>query len=255
MLRALICGAGWLTPRVPMSHDLDTLLADGVIDEVVARLKSGKEADVWLVRHAGKIVAAKVYRARHVPELQERRRLQGRAAGPQHPHPAGDGPREPLRPGRRRGRLEGEGGRRAVPAARGRRPGAAARALLRGRAAHGAGAGRARPPRAPARGRAARRRSRRRASTPTSASRRWGCSPATSSTATSRPTTCSSAANGPVVIDFPQVVEAAHNSQAEDVLPPRSPEHPPVLRGARSRPSAPRRATGARSGGRTSAAS
>jgi RIO kinase 1 len=49
-----------------MSHDLDPLLADGVIDEVVARLKSGKEADVWLVRHAGKIVTAKVYRDRHV---------------------------------------------------------------------------------------------------------------------------------------------------------------------------------------------
>jgi RIO kinase 1 len=41
------------------------LLADGVIDEIVARLKSGKEADVWLVRHAGELLAAKVYKARH----------------------------------------------------------------------------------------------------------------------------------------------------------------------------------------------
>ena len=47
-----------------MTDPLDLLLADGVIDEVVARLKGGKEADVWLVRHAGEIVAAKVYRAR-----------------------------------------------------------------------------------------------------------------------------------------------------------------------------------------------
>ncbi|HEX8910296.1 MAG TPA: RIO1 family regulatory kinase/ATPase, partial [Anaeromyxobacteraceae bacterium] len=46
-------------------HDpLAPLLADGVIDEVVARLKSGKEADLWLVRHGGEIVAAKVYKAR-----------------------------------------------------------------------------------------------------------------------------------------------------------------------------------------------
>ncbi len=46
-------------------HDpLATLLADGVIEEVCARLKSGKEADLWLVRHGGEIVAAKVYKAR-----------------------------------------------------------------------------------------------------------------------------------------------------------------------------------------------
>ena len=48
-----------------MIGPLDPLLADGVIDEVVGRLKSGKEADVWLVRHAGQVVAAKVYRDRH----------------------------------------------------------------------------------------------------------------------------------------------------------------------------------------------
>jgi RIO kinase 1 len=46
-------------------HDpLDPLLADGVIDEVVSRLKGGKEADVWLVRSGGQTVAAKVYKAR-----------------------------------------------------------------------------------------------------------------------------------------------------------------------------------------------
>src|SRR5512133_1021560 len=48
-----------------MTDRLAPLLADGVIDEIVARLKSGKEADVWLVRHGGEIVAAKVYKARH----------------------------------------------------------------------------------------------------------------------------------------------------------------------------------------------
>src|SRR5512140_1692213 len=46
-------------------HDpLAPLLADGVIEEVVARLKSGKEADLWIVRHGGGLVAAKVYKAR-----------------------------------------------------------------------------------------------------------------------------------------------------------------------------------------------
>src|SRR5512133_1903293 len=48
-----------------MTDRLAPLLADGVIDEIVARLKSGKEAYVWLVRHGGEIVAAKVYKARH----------------------------------------------------------------------------------------------------------------------------------------------------------------------------------------------
>ena len=47
-----------------MQEPLAPLLADGVIDEVVSRLKGGKEADVWLVRAGGQIVAAKVYKAR-----------------------------------------------------------------------------------------------------------------------------------------------------------------------------------------------
>lgn len=51
---------------------LAPLLADGVIDEVVARLKSGKEADLWLVRHAGELVAAKVYRARKARSFRNR---------------------------------------------------------------------------------------------------------------------------------------------------------------------------------------
>jgi RIO kinase 1 len=47
-----------------MNDPLAPLLADGVIDEVFTRLKSGKEADLWLVRHGGEVVAAKVYKAR-----------------------------------------------------------------------------------------------------------------------------------------------------------------------------------------------
>jgi RIO kinase 1 len=47
-----------------MSDPLAPLLADGVVDEVCGRLKSGKEAELWLVRHGGELVAAKVYKAR-----------------------------------------------------------------------------------------------------------------------------------------------------------------------------------------------
>ncbi len=49
-----------------MNDPLALLLADGVIDEVRGRLKSGKEADLWLVRHGGRTVAAKVYKARQM---------------------------------------------------------------------------------------------------------------------------------------------------------------------------------------------
>jgi RIO kinase 1 len=44
---------------------LEQLLEDGVIDEVLSRLKSGKEADVWLARYRDQIVCAKVYKDRN----------------------------------------------------------------------------------------------------------------------------------------------------------------------------------------------
>lgn len=43
---------------------LQMLLGDGIVDEIVGQLKSGKEADVWLVRHNDEIVAAKIYKER-----------------------------------------------------------------------------------------------------------------------------------------------------------------------------------------------
>ena len=45
-------------------NPLAPLLQDGVIDEVLGRLKSGKEADLWLVRRQGVVIAAKVYKDR-----------------------------------------------------------------------------------------------------------------------------------------------------------------------------------------------
>ncbi|XXF81202.1 hypothetical protein P2318_15990 [Myxococcaceae bacterium GXIMD 01537] len=47
-----------------MSEVLEVLLSDGVIEEIIGRLKSGKEADVYLVVHGGEIVAAKIYKER-----------------------------------------------------------------------------------------------------------------------------------------------------------------------------------------------
>lgn len=48
-----------------LKHGLQVLESEGIVDEVIGRLKTGKEAEVWLVRHAGEIVAAKVYLERH----------------------------------------------------------------------------------------------------------------------------------------------------------------------------------------------
>lgn len=49
-----------------MNDPLDVLLADGVIDEVLGRLKSGKEANISLVRRGDDILAAKVYKDRSI---------------------------------------------------------------------------------------------------------------------------------------------------------------------------------------------
>ncbi len=47
-----------------MVDPLAPLIADGVIEAVISRLKSGKEADIYLVEHGGEVVAAKVYKER-----------------------------------------------------------------------------------------------------------------------------------------------------------------------------------------------
>jgi len=47
-----------------MTSPLDALIADGVIDEVLGRLKSGKEADISLIRRGDDVLAAKVYKDR-----------------------------------------------------------------------------------------------------------------------------------------------------------------------------------------------
>jgi RIO kinase 1 len=47
-----------------LTDPLDVLLSDGVIDEVLGRLKSGKEANISLVRRGEGVLAAKVYKDR-----------------------------------------------------------------------------------------------------------------------------------------------------------------------------------------------
>ena len=47
-----------------MDKELEVLVADGVIDEVLGRLKSGKEANISLVRRGDRVIAAKVYKDR-----------------------------------------------------------------------------------------------------------------------------------------------------------------------------------------------
>lgn len=48
-----------------MTRALEPLLEEGVIGEILGRLKSGKEADIWLVTYGGRTVAAKVYKDAH----------------------------------------------------------------------------------------------------------------------------------------------------------------------------------------------
>ncbi len=47
-----------------MASGFEHLLSEGVISEVLGRLQSGKEAEVYVVRFGGKVVAAKVYKDR-----------------------------------------------------------------------------------------------------------------------------------------------------------------------------------------------
>jgi RIO kinase 1 len=47
-----------------LADSLDVLLADGVIDEILGRIKSGKEATISMVRRGDVVLAAKVYKDR-----------------------------------------------------------------------------------------------------------------------------------------------------------------------------------------------
>ena len=60
--------------RIP--EGLQELLDDGIIDDVMRQLKSGKEASVYLVRSAGEIRCAKVYKDMAQRSFQKRAQYQ-----------------------------------------------------------------------------------------------------------------------------------------------------------------------------------
>lgn len=51
---------GWLRMKAPECFEI--LVRNGVVDEVVSRLMSGKEADVYVVQSKGELCCAKVYK-------------------------------------------------------------------------------------------------------------------------------------------------------------------------------------------------
>ena len=58
--------------RMRTPHALQSLIDDGVIDEVVRPLKSGKEAAVYVVRSGGEVRCAKVYKDMAQRSFQQR---------------------------------------------------------------------------------------------------------------------------------------------------------------------------------------
>jgi RIO kinase 1 len=60
--------------KIPLG--LQPLLDDGIIDEVVRQLKSGKEASVYVVRHGAEIRCAKVYKDLAQRSFQQRAQYQ-----------------------------------------------------------------------------------------------------------------------------------------------------------------------------------
>lgn len=53
-----------------MRSPLDSLVSEGILDDVLGRLKSGKEADVFRVVYRGDVVVAKVYKERDQRSFQ-----------------------------------------------------------------------------------------------------------------------------------------------------------------------------------------
>ena len=116
---------------------LQPLIDDGIIDEVLRPLKSGKEASVYIVRSGATIRCAKVYKDMGQRSFQQRVDVPGRP--PDQGQPPGPGQRQehPLRPQGAGERLEECRSGRPLPAGRGRRAGAGALRLLQRRAGHG----------------------------------------------------------------------------------------------------------------------
>lgn len=64
-----------------MADLLAPLVADGVVEDIISRLKTGKEAEIFMVQHAGEICAAKVYKERHARNFKNNAAyLEGRSS-------------------------------------------------------------------------------------------------------------------------------------------------------------------------------
>ena len=64
----------WRHMKIPAS--LQPLIDDGVIDEVLRSLRSGKEASIYIVRAGGKLRCAKVYKDLNTRSFQQRAQYQ-----------------------------------------------------------------------------------------------------------------------------------------------------------------------------------
>ena len=66
--RSMACYIDWLSevsrPRMNPTESLDRMVADGIVNAVIQRVKTGKEAEVFIVRKGTEFLAAKVYKER-----------------------------------------------------------------------------------------------------------------------------------------------------------------------------------------------
>ena len=106
---------------------LQALIDDGVIDEVLRPLKSGKEAAVYVVRSGDDVRCAKVYKDMAQRSFKQRVAVPGGPQGARQPRGARHRQGQQVRPQAAGNRLEEHRGRRAVPVGRGRRARAASR--------------------------------------------------------------------------------------------------------------------------------
>ena len=98
---------------------LEPLVHEGLVDEVVRQLMSGKEATVYVVRCGGEVRCAKVYKEANKRNFRQASLYQEGRKTQEQPLGAGDGQGHALRPqGSGRGLAERRGGRRCTASPR-----------------------------------------------------------------------------------------------------------------------------------------
>ena len=118
-------GRGFPDIRMKTPKRLLPLVEEGLIDEVISQLMSGKEATVYVVRSGDSTRCAKVYKDAKQRSFPPGRLVSRRPQGQEQPRSARDGKRQPLWP-RDAGTVVAERrSRRAVSSRRRRRARAA----------------------------------------------------------------------------------------------------------------------------------